>query len=369
MCSQDLIQRKDANTQLLKSISEANAACEGFRAFQSQLITPALSVEVAQTFRQIDELLSLSLEGYALQLLGDEARLSAEGRAALAALAAHEVAYRRARDYETLAQAGQTNEGYIYRHALLKKLAASVLFLEQQRVNIAKRLEPIAFSVAAAVSMAFATMVTFISARLAPVSWTLFVVLVLSYVAKDRIKESFRAVFRTWADRHLSDHKVRVIDPNTRRPIGWFEQKFRFYDLDEIPPEVRRIRAQGSSNLLIDREATEQVFRYAKITTLEPQRLEGIGERVDGLTDIIRVGMWRFMRRMDEPHRTILCFDEARDALTSLDAVRSYHINVVLRLKTGHGAAAQARYRKLRVILNRGGIMRVEEPEIGPISG
>lgn len=362
----DLIQRRDANIQIVASLEEIKEVCEGFRCLQAQLITPALSESVSRQFRRVDELMSLSLEGYALQLLTEPRWLEPPAQEALSALAAREVRYRRDRDYQTIAQADENNEGYIYRHALLKKFAASVLFLEQRQADVAKRLEPIAFGLAAAVSMAFATTVTFISisTRMAPLSWSLFTILVLSYVAKDRIKESFRAVFRRWADNHLSDHKVRVIDPSTQKRIGWFEQKFRFYEPKEIPPEIRQIRAIGSSNLLIHRETTEQTFRYAKTTTLQPHEVEGFGERVGGLTDIIRFGMWRFMRRMDEPRRSILSFDEALNEVISIDAVKSYHINVILRLKTGLGPAARTRYQKLRVILNRQGIMRVEEIDV-----
>lgn len=328
-----------------------------FRRALDLLLIPGFPVEVLSALRLVDEYLSLTAESYALHLLDALPGLGPDLRTRVAAVAADEKTYRAACNYRSVAREDSANEEFVYRNSLLKKFVASAQYLQIHREDARTSVEHAVFAVAAGLSMAFATSVTFWAASLAPLSWTLFSVLVISYMLKDRIKEVGRQFFLRLLGRSVADHKVVITDPATGERLGLFRQKFRFMPLADVPPEVRKLRDTGRTEFLAEREFTESVFKYTKILKLSPAKVFGGRERVTALTDVLRMNVHHFLHSLDEPRPAVQMLDDSGHP-KQVTAHRTYHLNVVLRFWRGD-AVADAAQRKIRVVLDQEGIVRV----------
>jgi len=330
-----------------------------FREVGSTLLLPGFPSDTLSSLRLVDEYLSLTAESYAMHLLDSLHDCTSEMRDRIAQIALDEVAYRTQRGYRSIAKLDSENEDYVYRNSLLKKFVASVQYLQIHRADARSSAEHAAFAVAAGIAMAFATSVSFLAVTLAPLSWTLFAVLVVSYMLKDRIKELFRVLFNRWLGRTVPDHKIVITDPSTGGRIGQFRQKFLFMPNAAIPPDVRRVRDAGRTEILAEREFSESVFRYTKLLRLSPHRVFGSHRRVTALTDVLRMSVRHFLPSLDEPRPVIEVLDPDTLQPRQVSAMRTYHLNAVLRFWCGDDPT-KASYRKLRVVLDQDGIQRVE---------
>lgn len=88
-------------------------------------------------------------------------------------------------------------EEYVYREKMLKKYASEVLFFDVHRSNVAKRTEHLLYALAAGIAMVIATGIAFFGqTRFGGLTTSLFVLLVVGYMLKDRVKDFFRDVLK-----------------------------------------------------------------------------------------------------------------------------------------------------------------------------
>ena len=147
-----------------------------------------------------------------------------------------------------------------------------------------------------------------------------------------------------------------VIDPSSRVPL--------YHQLKEgIRRKILRGEYKEGDLLPTEREFAEQVICYRKTVRLLPQEVFGQHRRRSALTDILRYNVRNLLYTMDEPHQSVHVVDEHDHTPKTVDAVRSYHLNVVLRFRGDDGAPYL--YQKLRVVLSRQGIRRVEQIPLG----
>jgi hypothetical protein len=349
----------DAERLVDESLPALCTVLSRFRDVGTALLIPGFPSETLSSLRLVDEYLSLTAESYAMHLLDSMPDAGANLRTRVAHLALDEVAYRTRRGYRSVARLDSNNEDFVYRNSLLKKFVGSIQYLQIHRADTRASAEHAAFAVAAGIAMAFATAVSFLAITLAPLSWTLFAVLVVSYMLKDRIKEFVRSLFNRWLGKTVPDHKIVITDPSTGARIGQFRRKFMVLPIAEVPPDVRRVRDAGRTEFLAEREFSESVFRYTKVLKLRPRRIFGSHRRVAALTDVLRMNVRHFLHSMDEPRPVIQILDPDTHLPTQVPAMRTYHLNAVLRFWRGDDPA-RAAYRKLRVVLDQDGIHRVE---------
>ena len=349
----------DAQRLVEESLPALGTVLARFREVGARLLTPGFPADTLSSLRLVDEYLSLTAESYAMHLLDSMPDAGADLRGRVAHLALDEVAYRTRRGYRSLARLDSENEDFVYRNSLLKKFVSSIQYLQIHRADTRASAEHVAFAVAAGIAMAFATSVSFLAISLAPLSWTLFAVLVVSYMLKDRIKEFGRVLFNRWLGRTVPDHKIVITDPSTGAHIGQFRRKFIFMPITGVPADVRRVRDVGRTEILAEREFSDVVFRYTKILRLRPRRIFGSHRRVAALTDVLRMSVRHFLHSMDEPRPAIEILDPETLQPRQVPAMRTYHLNAVLRFWRGDDPA-KAAYRKVRVVLDQDGIQRVE---------
>lgn len=358
--SDDAGDRAQAAARLDQAAEDLAEVLRRYRAAAEALSRGAPDSEPAQVRRLLDSYLSLTAEAFALRALDNGGAAWPTPTAdRLKALAAREDAHRRARGYRAVLQPGSTNAEFVYRHGMLKKFAATVLYLNSHLHDERVRFETWAFALAAGIAMAFATAVMFWATSLAPLSWSLFAVLVVSYMAKDRLKELLKGMLTRWGDAWLSDHSVDLIDPLNGRRLGIFRQKFHFVEPDRVPAPVREVRALARTEFLAEREFSERVFVYRKVMRLRSRDIVGGRGRADALVDVLRFNLRRFLHAMDEPTAEVLHLDAETGELQRVQATRVYHVNVILRFGQGKRPTSY-HHRKVRVTLTREGIEQVD---------
>ncbi len=342
-----------------ESLEPLSAILSRFRQGIDTLLIPSFPPEVLGELRLVDEYLSLTAEAYTLHLFDAMTDMEPVLRGRVAGLAADETEYRSSRGYVSLAKMDSDNEEFVFRNSLLKKFIGGAQHLQIHLEDARSSAEHVLFAVAAGVAMAFATGVSFWAISLAPLSWTLFALLVVSYMAKDRLKEVGRQFFQRLLGKAAADHRVVITDPATGLHIGQFRQKFLFLPVEKVPTEVRRLRDSGRTEFLAEREFSETVFRYTKALKLSPGQVFGGHERVAALTDVLRMNVRHFLHSLDEPEPTVEIFDFEAQMPRQLKAHRTYHLNVILRFWRGNDVEG-AGLRKIRVIMDQGGICRLE---------
>ena len=313
------------------------------------------------TYRWVDEFLSVTLENYLTILLE---RISQspdiemlEPLADWAALRLEEErGYRDKLGYPRIISEGLPNETYLYRRGLLKKLAMSVLFLKVNTEADSNRLSDFFASVAAGIAMLFAAFATIYSQRWWGLNTTPFVVaLVVSYILKDRIKEWIRRYSATFVSRQMWDRSVWIEDPSNELRVGRCRERFDFLQPDSISDEVLSLRHRGRPNSTEALSKHESCFRYVKEVTLDGKRIGKQHMRLSDINDILRFSVSHLLLRADDPLQSVRFYHVRRKEVRRVDCPKVYHLNLVLKLRSGRNFEEETMER-VRVVLDAGGI-------------
>lgn len=333
----------------------------GFSRFRRAFGHAGLPGDVRETVRLVDEHLSLTMENYLVRMATDErvreASLSVER---LLDAVAEEQAYRRERGYRSVVRADDPRakrEEYIHRSKMLKHFSASALFLEIHRGDQSRRVEHLLYGIAAGAAMAIATAISFLGqVRFGTLSSTLFLVLVVAYVIKDRIKDAFRSVFQRTLGRLFYDTRTRFKDRSTHRAMGVVKERTVFLGRRRVDPALAAARRRGGFEEAIMEETPERVLEYTKLLRVNERRLHQTHRRITGLADINIIDLKRLLRYLVRQRESVPVLDGDRVALE--ETRRIYHLNMLVAADAGEGE----RWTKVRLIVDAGGISRIEYP-------
>lgn len=358
--------REDFPALAEKYFSSAAAILEKFRALGKLLATPAITDQERQLFALADEFLSLTVSKYYGKLWsflkekkGDPPE---ELFRQLGSLCQEEQLYRERMSYPSLPGKENDNEELLYREGVLKKAMASILFLQTSTRRDGVILENILFGVAAGIAMTFATAVAYLyqSLFVQEFTMTFFILVVAAYMLKDRIKEWFRAFFHTGLHRFIFDYNTKITS-SLGKEVGICKEGMRFVPESSLDENVVRIRAKNYMTDMENERLGEDIIFSRKHIRLITRNCERIFTdfQVDGVVDIMRFNIRRFLERMDNPTKELfLPSEEAPHALEKAKAKRVYHVNMVIR----YGMDGQKdTYRRLRLVLTRNGIRRIED--------
>lgn len=267
-----------------------------------------------------------------------------------------EEAYRKQRGYLCVeANSRDNNRTFVYHAGQLKKYIESNLYLPTHKRRNTVFLEQVCFSIAAGVSMVFATVVSFaFQQTYGNFTLPFFIALVISYMFKDRIKDLIRNYFANRIGGRFYDFLITILVNN--RKIGWCKEGFDFVSPEKISKRVNEIRARKSP-LVINRGVGEQVIQYRKYVHLKQKELKRLSKYpLPGINDIVRYNLKEFMRKMDNAQIPIYaCQGNARYQQTNGDKV--YYLNFVIQCKYDN----QSEYKRYKVCLNRKGIKEIVE--------
>jgi hypothetical protein len=244
-----------------------------YRRFDDRVDRIGVPGEARIPYRLADEYVSISIEQLLRRAIVDldrcrhlSERDTRELKERLFERILSEERHRRQQGYPSIIDPESDNEPYIFRAGLLKKFCSSALFLRIHRQAARKTWQELFFAIAAGIAMAFATIMAFwAQATYGAIGLRVFVILVVAYMFKDRIKEGTRALFARFLERTMYDRKIVIDDPAGGK-LGTCLEKIEYLARRAVPEEVMRARQldEDSTTRAAEAELQESVIRYRK---------------------------------------------------------------------------------------------------------
>lgn len=321
-----------------------------------------LSKEIAYHTLLIDEYLSLELEKYLLWLLDLVHAMSSPADVVrqIEASISDEMEYRRKCGFASVSgsdESPELYEEYAYRAKILKRYSSEVLFFNVRRNKQGKRVEHILYAVAAGIAMFIATAIAFVGqTTFGNLSTSLFILLVVSYMLKDRMKDIFRDLFSKSIGSFFYDRGVKVYDPRANRKMAYVKERIAFTEFQKLPEEIRNIRSRGSFENFLANTASETILLYEKNVRLNTKTIKRLHSRIKGVADINVISLRRLLRYLTEQRREIPIVSEGR-IKKLIPVKRIYHLNLVVWYQGDDAAFID----RVRLIVDGKGIKRIEK--------
>lgn len=251
---------------------------------------------------------------------------------------------------------GRRNSLMITQRNLLKKIMESDLFLHVIRKKDGAVAKQVYYGVAAAVAMIFATVISFIATqRFGNFTTDLFIILVVSYVFKDRIKDVMRYYFTSTMSKKYFDIKLKLSIRN--REIGFIKEAFDFVHEDKLPDEIRSLRNRLPLVEAENKVYGEKIIQYRKWVSLSHKEIEKYKEyHLTGINDITRFNLMHYIQTMDNPTIPLYALDEF-EGYETIKGDKVYSLYFILKC-----VSETTEYnKKYRILFNRTGITDVIE--------
>jgi hypothetical protein len=349
----------DQNHYLLENlIQNLGVITKSYRKLAHIINTPTVTQVMANYFAFGDEFLSNIIEYNCFRLIrnSETIRQNPRLRKPLLALIDSELRYRRSKSWPVPQKnSPDKNRQLVHRLALLKKYAENVLFLSAHKKRDGVLKEQFLFSLAAGISMIFATAIAFsFQAKYGNLTMPFFVALVVSYMLKDRIKDLGRLYFAQKLGRSYFDLKTKISLKN--RNIGWSKEAMDFVEEERTPPEVRKMRQRSPILEADNRNNNEKIILYRKLVRLERESLNRISEyNLRGINDIVRFNLFHLTMKMDNPSVPLFIRDE-KNYFELVSGEKIYYLNLIMQLRYEN----EIRYKRYRISMNRKGIRDIE---------
>lgn len=342
---------------------------KNFDMLRTEMSAPLVPVKIRETFAFCDEYISLSLEehmsglAFMLQNSADvKSKTVSSFHSRIVKIIQEEIAYRRESSYPSVFDPESANELLIYRRGILKKFVSAVLFIRAE-FSEWEALTQIIFGFAAGVAMLFASVISvYYQNKYTTTSVPFVTALVISYIFKDRIKDWIKFSFSKKLAHWISDRKIDVIDPDTFKSVGELKEGFTFIKHENLPPDVFRLRNADYLTSVDSEGRPERIFKYKKHIMLKPSAIIRNHDRRKGINDIMRFNVARLIQQADDPLATYNYLNEKTGLVEKTSCSRVYHINVIVRYTyTDRDGEEQEYFERRRIILNKNGIVRMEE--------
>lgn len=248
------------------------------------------------------------------------------------------------------------NKDLVFRLGALKKYVESDLFINAKKKRDGRVAEQVYYSIAAGLSMVFATGIAFsIQLKYGNFTMPLFVALVVSYMLKDRIKELMRYYFAQKISAKYYDNKTTI--SIKEKEIGFIKEAFDFIEEANVPKDIIRVRNRIPLIEAENRYAKEKIILFRKTVQIDRNLLDmSTNYNIDGVVEIVRLNLLSFMRKTDNPEVPLYVLD-ANERAQKIMAVKNYYLNIIVQYK--HDEDEQ--YKRYRVGFNRDGINSITE--------
>ncbi|MBE6399539.1 MAG: hypothetical protein E7041_05280 [Lentisphaerae bacterium] len=312
-----------------------------------------------EMFDLVDEFLSLCSNRYIYRMwnnsaFADDPQFSQH----VAAVTGDELTYRDSRGYLSVPRRGADNSEVVYRESALKKAMADILFLKVATRKDGVVIENLLMGLGAAVAMIFVTAISFLWASflLEELSISFFIVWVIAYIFKDRIKAGMQGYFLRNRSRYSYDFKQDIRD-GLGNSIGICREGFHYCSEQDLDDELVKLRDRRMLSRLENASQKDNIMVFRKRIELSGSSCQDIYRdfQVNGVVDILRMSTRHWTYKMDNPFRTIFISDG--ETISSLKANRDYHVNMILR----YGGKKGYKLERYRLILCRDGIRSLEK--------
>ncbi len=268
-----------------------------------------------------------------------------------------EIKYRETRGFEVATEDNiKENRDLVFKSGSLKKYVESELFLNVSKKRDAVFMEQLYFSIAAGISMLFATTIAFtFQTKFGNLTIPLFIALIFSYMLKDRIKDLSRFYFAHRLKSKYFDNRTDISINKIK--IGWMKEAFDFINSDKVPKRITKIRDRTPILEANNRYAQETTILYRKQYQIDRAIMDLNSEyRVSGINEILRFNLWSYMKKMDDPYVPLYILDK-ENRYKEIKGAKIYYLNFIMQLKHNN----TTNYKRFRVIFNRNGIKEIEE--------
>jgi hypothetical protein len=333
---------------------------EYYRSLRRIINAPSISNDLLDYFLFGDEFMSNLIEFHTFRLIQmlkknhphNYFRMKDE----MLALINNEIAYRKEKGYLIVEKNNKkNNQELVFRQGMLKKYAESNLFLDVKKRKDGVWVEQIFFSLAAGLSMIFATFVAFsFQQKYGNFTMPMFVALVVSYMLKDRIKELSRFYFAHKLNKRYFDHKIDISTHDNE--IGWVKESMDFISERNVPFEVLQKRDRSSILEANNRASSERIILYRTLMQLNRESIDANSEYpIAGVNEILRLNLSNFIQKMDNAEFPLYIPDK-EEGYKIVPGEKIYYLNLILQAKE----AEQWDYKRYRVVFNRKGIQKIE---------
>jgi hypothetical protein len=270
-----------------------------------------------------------------------------------------EDAYRTLKEYKSSFKALDEHAGetLAYRESMLKKWSQSSLYMRSMESRVPQRIGHILAGTAAATAMTFAVLAAFYAEQFFvrnSASWGL--IIILSYVFKDRIKEILRDLFGRLLPRLLADRIYRLQDPVNGKDVARSQVIIKFGVDKDQPQEIQKERDLGT-NPFKSILPPQNVMHYNRLISVQGKTLLENHSRLDAITEITRIRIDDWLKEMDDPEEIHYKLEDGKRKRVSGNRV--YHIHLIASLKEDRKGSVPRLFHYC-LVLNRSGILRVE---------
>ncbi|MEW5950278.1 MAG: hypothetical protein AB1637_00120 [Elusimicrobiota bacterium] len=336
---------------------------EALSSLKEKVISSGVSQKIKDTFFALDEYISLMIGEYLTDLIKLRQDKKCEFEEDLVkemqAIVLAQRNYRKAMGYSSVLKNGGINDHFLYWRGLLKKFISSALYLNPQLsdLNLLTHTGP---AIAAGLAMLFAIIVTiYAQSKYAINSAAFVIIIVLSYIFKDRIKDWLKIIFSKKMTAWLYDRKTNVTEPAHNSRIGYIKETFSYIPAGLLPEDIKKIRKSDNKKSIEEEAKTERVFKYKREIFLNFEKIEKYHKRRKTLIDILRFSIADFIKHADEEIVPYDYFDEKTNSVVEEKCSRLYHINLVIRYNTKERKTYY--YERLRIIATKNGIYSLQE--------
>ena len=163
--------------------------------------------------------------------------------------------------------------------------------------------------------------------------------------------------------RYLYDYKTKI-QSGFGKEVGVCREGFLFVREDRVDPRILKIRNRDTFSLLANEGLGETVLLARKHVSIFSKNCKNLFAdfKVDGIVDIMRLNIRRFLWKMDNPAKELFLPDDDGETIRRITGKRLYHVNIVIRYGM---LGREDRYTRYRIILGRNGIRQIVKfPEV-----
>ncbi len=352
---------KDIDNQVENYLKYINKIAIEYRALYHLINVTSLDDSILEHFKFGDEFLTNVIEFQTFRLmdgLKDKHHESfLKWKKPLLSSIEEELRYKKEKGYDVVKKDNlKKNSVIVFKLSMLKKYVESHLFLDIDKQKDGQLAEQLLFSVAAGISMIFATFVAFYyQQKYGNFTMPFFLALVISYILKDRIKEFFRFYLAHKVSSKYYDYKIDMSLNQSK--IGWIKESMDFIPEQNIPPNILLKRNRSAIIEATNRSGSEQVLLYRSKMYLDRQKLDQTSSYfINGVNSIIRFNVTSFIRNMDNLEFP-LYYPDSDDGFVIVKGEKFYYLNLVVQKISDE----QDETTCYRIALNRNGIYKIEK--------
>jgi hypothetical protein len=224
----------------------------------------------------------------------------------------------RLRGYATPTSLNSWQEEVLQAHSVLKKLSASPLFLNMNRISLSKVYRNYVAAIGAALAASWSFLADISTYRAAQNrdfgyrTTALAAVFILAYVLKDRLKELSREFLNLKMSKRFPDFK-NLITAHTKSgnfiKIGKLNE-YVALDIKRLPSDVKALRKMNQLHLFEQYEE-ENILQYQRHFDFQV-KLDQLPSSV--VKDMIRFTVSKLASNLDDSEKTVPFYDDHRDA-------------------------------------------------------